>query len=194
MPDMKSDAPRDPALRMLGKLARNNALANYRLAGVVAGLDPSQFEARRTSFFPSLRATLNHILVIDWFYIDALDGGTLGPKAWENEEPFDTAPALYAAQRRSDEKLLAFCDGLAGADLARPIAIHRQSRIQTERCDDVLTHLFAHQTHHRGQAHAMLAGTEAAPPQLDEFIVSDDAKFRTEELAAFGWTEADLGF
>lgn len=40
----------------------------------------------------------------------------------------------------------------------------------------------------------MLAGTPLAPPQLDEFIVSDDAKSRTGELAAFGWTEADLGF
>jgi uncharacterized damage-inducible protein DinB len=184
----------DPALRMLTKLARNNALANHRLAQAVIGLDQFEFTARRVSFFPSLRATLNHILVIDWFYIDALEGGTLGPWAWENEEPFDTARALCAAQRQSDEKLVAFCDALAIADLARPIAIHRQSRIQTERCDDVLNHLFAHQTHHRGQVHAMLAGSPLAPPQLDEFIVSDDAKFRAGELAAFGWTEADLGF
>ncbi len=184
----------DPALRMFTKLARNNALANYRLAQAVIALDQSQFEARRVSFFPSLKATLNHILIIDWFYIDALAGGTLGPKAWENEEPFDTASALYAAQRQSDEKLVALCDALQIADLGRPITIHRQSRIQTERCDDVLCHLFAHQTHHRGQAHAMLAGTPLAPPQLDEFIVSDDAKSRTGELAAFGWTEADLGF
>ena len=144
------------------------------------------------SFFPSLKATLNHILTLDWFYIDALEGGTLGPKAWAIEEPFDTAKALYAAQRASDETLVAFCRGLTDADLARPVSIHRQSRIQTERCDDVLSHLFAHQTHHRGQVHAMLAGTNIAPPQLDEFIVSDDARFRAKELAAFGWTEADL--
>lgn len=184
----------DPALRMLVKLGRNNALANHRLAQAVIGLDQSEFTARRVSFFPSLMATLNHILVIDWFYIDALEGGTLGPTAWENEKPFDTARTLYAAQRQCDERLVAFCDGLKTADLARSITIHRQSRIQTERCDDVLNHLFAHQTHHRGQVHAMLAGTSVTPPQLDEFIVSDDAKFRPGELAAFGWTEADLGF
>ncbi|MEQ8446943.1 MAG: DinB family protein [Pelagibacterium sp.] len=184
----------DPALRMLEKLALNNALANFRLAQAVMALGQPAFEAERTGFFPSLKATLNHILTIDWFYIDALEGGTLGSRAWENEEPFDTARTLYAAQRQSDEKLVAFCRGLEIADLTRPIAIHRQGRIQTERCDDVLNHLFAHQTHHRGQAHAMLAGTAVAPPQLDEFMVSDDAKFRTDELAAFGWTEADLGF
>lgn len=184
----------EAALRMIGKLAASNALANHRLAQAVIALDQSEFEARRVSFFPSLKATLNHILVIDWFYIDALEGGTLGPKAWENEEPFDTARGLYAAQRQSDERLVGLCRGLKDADLARPVALHRQSRIQIERCDDVLNHLFAHQTHHRGQVHAMLAGTAIAPPQLDEFIVSDDAKFRREELAAFGWTEADLGF
>ena len=191
---MKSGIPRDPALRMLAKLARNNALANYRLAQAVIGLDQSQFEARRESFFPSLKATLNHILVIDRFYIDALEGGTLGPKAWENEEPFDTAQALYIAQRESDATLVTFCDRLTVADLSRPVAIHRQSRIQTERCDDVLSHLLAHQTHHRGQVHAMLSGTPVPPPQLDEFLVSDDAPFRLEELAALGWTETDLGF
>lgn len=194
MPEMKSGIFRDPALRMPAKLARNNALANYRLAQAVIGLDQSQFEARRVSFFPSLKATLNYILVIDRFYIDALEGGTLRPKAWENEEPFDSAPALYIAQRESDEILVAFCERLTASDLSRPVPIHRKSRIQTERCDDVLSHLFAHQTHHRGQAHAMLAGTPVPPPQLDEFIVSDVARFRREELAAFGWTETDLGF
>jgi uncharacterized damage-inducible protein DinB len=146
----------DPALRMLEKLALNNALANIRLAQAVMALEQSAFEASRVSFFPSLKATLNHVLTIDWFYIDALEGGTLGSRAWENEEPFDTARALYAAQRQSDEKLVAFCRGLEIADLIRPIAIHRQGRIQTERCDDVLNHLFAHQTHHRGQVHALI--------------------------------------
>jgi uncharacterized damage-inducible protein DinB len=56
----------------------------------------------------------------------------------------------------------------------------------------VLSHVFQHQTHHRGQAHAMLSGTSVKPPQLDEFIVADDARFRGEELAAFSWTETML--
>lgn len=179
----------ETALRMLAKLAANNALANYRLAEAVKQLPQAEFEAPRTGFFPSLKATLNHILIIDWFYIDALKGGALGPKAWENETPFDTAEALYAAQRKSDLDLVAFCKGLAPEALAGAVAIHRQNRVQTERCDDVLSHLFAHQTHHRGQVHAMLAGTNVPPPQLDEFIGADDARFRKRELAAFGWDE-----
>jgi len=178
--------------RFVRKLAANNALANARLARAVAALPQAEFEAQRVSFFPSLKATLNHILTIDRFYIDALQGGTLGPKAWEDPEPYDTAEALYAAQRQSDLALFAFCRALSEDDLARPVAIHRRTRIQTERADDVLSHLFQHQTHHRGQVHAMLSGTAVAPPQLDEFIVADDAKYRVEEIAAFGWDETVL--
>jgi uncharacterized damage-inducible protein DinB len=31
----------------------------------------------------------------------------------------------------------------------------------------VLGHVFNHQTHHRGQVHALLSGTSVAPPSLD---------------------------
>jgi uncharacterized damage-inducible protein DinB len=58
--------------------------------------------------------------------------------------------------------------------------------------EDVLGHLFQHQTHHRGQVHAMLAGSSVTPPQLDEFIVADDARFRGDEIAALGWSEERL--
>jgi uncharacterized damage-inducible protein DinB len=184
----------DNRIRMFRKLAANNALANYRLSRAVVSLPRDQFEAPRTGFFPSLKATLNHILIIDWFYVDALRGGTLGPDAWAVEEPFGDAASLYAAQRESDLELVRLCRALDNDSLATPIHIHRQSRIQIERTDDVLSHLFQHQTHHRGQAHAMLSGAAVKPPQLDEFIVADDAKFRREELAAFGWDESVLEF
>jgi uncharacterized damage-inducible protein DinB len=39
-------------------------------------------------------------------------------------------------------------------------------------------HLFQHQIHHRGQVHAMLAGTHVAPPPLDEFYCAGDASLR----------------
>jgi hypothetical protein len=55
---------------------------------------------------------------------------------------------------------------------------------------DVLTHLFVHQIHHRGQVHAMLAGTSVPPPQLDEFFLAQDAALRAGDLAALGFVEA----
>jgi uncharacterized damage-inducible protein DinB len=180
------------ALRFIRKLAYANMLANDRLHETIANLQPGEFEAPRTSFFPSLVATLNHILVVDWFYIDALEGGTLGPKAWENEIPFPNPKDLHAAQRTSDRRLLAFCQALRDDDPARPVHIHRTGRIQIERTDDVLSHLFSHQTHHRGQAHAMLSGTSVKPPQIDEFIVADDAASRADVMQRLGLTEAEI--
>ncbi|MCD4662602.1 DinB family protein, partial [Agrobacterium sp.] len=148
----------------------------------------------RVSFFPTLRATLNHIYTVDRFYIDALQGGTLGLAAFAEDEPFATMAELGSAQTELDEVLIAFVDGLDEDGLAATVNIHRGARIQQDRCDDVLSHLFQHQTHHRGQAHAMLSGTAIKPPQLDELIVGDDAKARKDEMDALGWTEDDLMF
>jgi len=49
----------------LRAMAYNNAWANHRLLSACAALSQAEFEAPRTSFFPSIQATLNHILVID---------------------------------------------------------------------------------------------------------------------------------
>ena len=62
-------------------LAFNNLLANCRLLSAYEHLSQAEFIAPRAGFFPSLSATLNHVLVIDWFYVDALEGGSLGPAA-----------------------------------------------------------------------------------------------------------------
>ncbi len=180
------------AIRFIRKLAYANMLANDRLHETVANLQPGEFEAPRTSFFPSLVATLNHILIIDWFYIDALEGGTLGPKACENQIPLPDRSDLRAAQLVSDRRWQALCQALRGDDTARTVHIHRTGRIQVERADDVLSHLFQHQTHHRGQAHAMLAGTSVKPPQIDEFIVADDAASRADGMLRLGLTEAEV--
>lgn len=180
------------ATRMLRKLARANALANLRLHTAVAALQPGEFKAVRTGFFPSIRATLNHIFIVDRFYVDALEGGTLGPKAWENEEPYADPAELRAAQAAVDRRLIEFCDRLKPEDLDRSVSVHRGNRVQTDRADDILSHLFQHQTHHRGQLHAMLSGTSVKPPQLDEFIVGDDSAARAPEMAELGWSEGDL--
>ena len=66
-------------------MAYNNAWANHRLVGACARLAPGEFTEKRTGFFPSLRTTLNHNLIIDLFYVDALEGGTLGPAAWADQ-------------------------------------------------------------------------------------------------------------
>ncbi|RFB90087.1 damage-inducible protein DinB [Rhizobium leguminosarum bv. trifolii] len=181
----------DP-IRSFRKLAYNNALTNHRLLQACTALKPGEFEAPRTSFFPSIKETLNHIITVDWFYVDGLEGGTLGYQAFEVDEPFDDITSLAQAQAKVDQRLTTLCEALTPEKLTSTVRLHRGDRIQEERMDDVLAHLFQHQTHHRGQVHAMLSGTSVAPPQLDEFIVADDAKFRGHELAGLGWSEETL--
>lgn len=185
---MSTTNPTEAALPFRS-MAYNNAWANHRLLTACAALTPEEFAARRTGFFPSLRATLNHNLIIDHFYIDAMEGGTLGPAAFAEDEPHATVAALHQAQAAMDRRLIAVVAGLDAAGLRRIVAVHRGTRIQKERMDRLLLHLIQHQVHHRGQAHAMLSGTSVSPPQLDEFYSADETPLRAEEFAALGWTE-----
>jgi len=169
--------------------AYNNAWANHRLLVACQKLPQTEFEAERTGFFPSLQKTLNHILIIDWFYVDALEGGWLGPKAWENPVPCPTVADLRREQSAVDRRLIKVCETLTADSLNEVVQINRDTRVQNERRDRLLMHLFQHQIHHRGQAHGMLSGTAVAPPQLDEFFAKDEAHLRAAEFIELGWTE-----
>jgi uncharacterized damage-inducible protein DinB len=179
-------------LRPYRAMAYNNAWANHRLLTSCARLTPDEFIAKRTGFFPSLRATLNHILIIDHFYVDAMEGGTLGPAAFADQEPCASVAALKEAQAAVDRRLLAIVETLDGAGLQRIVSVHRGTSIQRERMDRLLLHLFQHQVHHRGQAHSMLSGTSVSPPQLDEFFSVGEASLRAEEFAELGWSEEKI--
>ena len=181
----------DPC-RAWRKLAQMNRLANHRLHGACAMLSAEEYAAPRAGFFPSIRQTLNHILLVDRFYINALEGNRLDRAALDAAQGLITLEALVAAQVQSDLRLLALVAAMAPDGLARIVRVDRGERTQVDRADDLLSHLFQHQTHHRGQVHAMLSSTPIAPPQLDEFIVGDDAAARAADMAALGWSEADL--
>jgi uncharacterized damage-inducible protein DinB len=152
---------------------------------------PKQSSKRRApaSSRASRPRSTNHILIIDWFYVDGLEGGWLGPKAFANREPCATVADLAREQAAVDRRLIALCEALTEASLGDTVRINRDTRVQTERRDRLLLHLFQHQVHHRGQAHAMLSDTRVKPPQLDEFFSVGEAPLRAAEFAALGWTE-----
>lgn len=177
-------------------MAYNNAWANHRLLKACAQLTHADFVASRTSFFPSLKATLNHIVTVDWLYIDMLERSVQGRppnlearRFFEPEQPFDTCAALASAQRECDARLITLCTGLDDAGLDGPVQVPRAAGTYTDQVGRILAHLFQHQIHHRGQAHAMLAGTTVAPPQLDEFFCSNEVALRTQDFAELGFTE-----
>lgn len=173
--------------------AHANALANLRLHAAMAPLSREELQARRTSFFPSLMATLNHILAVDGYYIAVLAGDADPEAAWRLYRPaLDLAP-LVASQRASDMRLLSWCVALDAEGCNRIVAMPRGGgRVQRDRVAHVLAHLFMHQTHHRGQVHAMLAGTSVKPPQLDEFLLPSEAHLREGEMLAFDWHEREV--
>jgi len=198
-------------------MAANNAWANHRLLDACARLSQEEFEATRTSFFPSIKATLNHIVTVDWYYVDALErslrrqrANTQPGRFFDPEEPFATCAALSAEQHAVDQRLIVACQALTDAHMYDPVPITRFSSapsasdpirarerpsalrrtgVEMEATSRLLAHLFQHQIHHRGQAHAMLAGTSVAPPQLDEFFCANEAHLRARELAEIGLSE-----
>lgn len=179
--------------------ACNNAWSNHRLLTACEQLSQADFTATRTSFFPSIKSTLNHNLTVDWYYVDAIEHGLRGEPATRDigrffapEDPFENCVELAAEQRAVDKRLVNACASLTEADLIRPIGVMRRAGVENESLTRLLAHLFQHQIHHRGQAHAMLSGTPIAPPQLDEFFCSNEAHLRAAELAQIGLSESAI--
>ena len=176
--------------------ACNNAWANHRLLRACCELTPEEFAATRTSFFPSIKATLNHILTVDWFYLETLERSRAGlaphenpRRHWEPAEPFGDCAGLSRAQHEADRRLVAYCESLRDEQLDDAVLIPRRDGVQRERVRRLLAHLFEHQIHHRGQAHAMLAGTGVKPPPLDEFFCTAEAHLRAKDFAELGFSE-----
>ncbi|WP_395407361.1 DinB family protein [Pseudoduganella sp. UC29_106] len=185
--------------RHLRAAAYNNAWANHRLLRACAQLSQENFEAGRTGFFPSLKATLNHILTVDWFYIDALERNLRGEPPhpdyqsfFRPEQPFASAAELRAAQRASDQRLIDYASNLTDDMLDEIVVIQRIGHEQRDTRERLLAHVYQHQIHHRGQVHNMLSATPVAPPQLDEFYAAGEAPLRTQDFIELGWTEEQI--
>lgn len=179
--------------------AYNNAWANHRLLRACSELTQEEFTARRTSFFPSIKGTLNHILTVDWYYHEILDRSLAGlpphPEArrhFEPQEPFEACAELSREQHAADRRLIALCAGLADARLDDEALIPRSTGPVRDRVRRILAHLFEHQIHHRGQAHAMLAGTRVKPPPLDEFFCTGEAGLRAKDFAELVFDEETI--
>ena len=169
--------------------ARANALSNHRLGRSLAMLGDGEWHAPRVGFFPSLALTLNHILAVDRYYIGALhhDDGLV--EQYAAFQPCADALAWMRRQHESDLQLVVFCDALDAAAVDAWIDMPRRDHVQRDRVAHVLAHLFNHQTHHRGQAHAMLSASSVPPPQLDEFMMPSEAHLRRVDMSLLGWDE-----
>ena len=158
------------------RMARYNRWANRRLYGAVAQLDPEEFTAPRSGFFPSIAKTLNHLVVADRIWLGRFTGKLSDHKSLD-DVPYDDFAALTAAREAEDQRIIAFTRDLAQLLIDANFDYKNTAgEPKSAPMSAVLAHFFNHQTHHRGQTHAMLSSTRVAPPSLDiGYFIYEDA-------------------
>ena len=161
-------------------MAAYNKWANSRLYDAVEKLPPAAFAAQRSGFFPSLMRTLNHILVGDTIWVGRLDGSGSTAITSLDQVLHEDLAALRRARGTMDDRIVAFVEALSPGRLAQDLTYRTMAGdAMATPIDQVLTHFFNHQTHHRGQAHGMLSSTEVPPPSLDLILFLRDNPRRT---------------
>lgn len=149
-------------------MASYNAWCNERLYEAAAGLSDADYRADLGAFFKSVHGTFNHILVGDRVWLSRFTGTGPAPTALD-EILYDDFDRLRAARRAEDARIDRFVDGLDDDKLAS--VLHYRALSQpadvTYPLLPALHHLFNHQTHHRGQATALLTRLGVDTPSLD---------------------------
>ena len=129
-------------------MARFNGWANKRLYKTVAGLPGESYRRDCGAVFGSIHRTLNHLLIVD--------------RLWTG--------------RIQKCGLVSLVDGLDEAGLGATVVYDRiiDGGREQARVDHILLGLFNHQTHHRGQVHALLTQQGVTPPPLDVIVYLED--------------------
>lgn len=153
------------------QLAAYNRWANARLYAAALDLSEQAYRLHVGVFFGSLHGKLNHLLLTDRLWLKRLTG--------EGEHPdrldvilFDDRKELTRARMAEDDRLISVigtydATALAGLRNYRTTSGMPHSQVLS----DILLHLFNHQTHHRGHAHACLSIlTGSEPPPLDLLV------------------------
>ena len=156
------------------EMAAYNRWANARIYGESASLTD---EARRRDvgvYFSSLFATLQHLLQTDRAWIYLLQGGCLKDMALPS--PPGEFAELQVARRVQDDALVAWVSRADDAWLQQHFTFASglgiwKGRLYSGTNASVLTHLFNHQTHHRGQAHTALTLLGIKEPQALDILV-----------------------
>ncbi len=148
--------------------ARYNAWANARLFDAAALLSDTDYRADRGAFFRSVHGTLNHLLVTDRVWMFRFTGEGDAPDRLD-AILFEQLELLHRAREVEDARIARYVTGLEVAALEGSITYRRVSTPEaiTQPLAPALAHWFNHQTHHRGQVHALLTGLAGRAPELD---------------------------
>lgn len=149
--------------------ARYNTLANGRLYGACAEVDDAVRKRDVGAFFGSLHGTLNHLLLGDRIWMARFAGETV-PSTGLDAILFEDFTALGAERRAMDARIESFFAAPPADFWSRPLRyVNNEGRVFEDAPTLVVPHFFNHQTHHRGQAHALLSllGLGRRTPVLD---------------------------
>lgn len=155
-------------------MARYNAWQNESLIQAADGLGDAARLAGGGAFWGSIAGTLNHILWADHIWMSRLAGWPK-PALGQKESPRMTPDwaAYLQARRAADAGITAYAETLEAETLRRDLSwfsgsVQRDVSLPVWMC---LTHLFNHQTHHRGQAHALITAAGGRPEDTDLFLM-----------------------
>jgi uncharacterized damage-inducible protein DinB len=159
--------PRDHVLRF----ARYNAWANGLVMDCVGRLpDPEPWRPRQ-AFFGSIMGTLNHGLVADRLWLARMTGEAMPWFTGLDQTLHDSVEDFRAARAATDGAIAA---AMTRVPLSGTLAFHNtRGEPQSRDWAVILSHLFNHQTHHRGQIHDMLTQCGVVPPPLDLLYFPD---------------------
>ncbi|MBB3919758.1 DinB family protein [Rhizobium fabae] len=155
-------------LRQYRMLAAYNGWANAQVYAAAAELSDAEFRSDRGAFFGSLHRTLNHLLVADRIWMKRFTGTGEAPTTLD-AVLYEELDMLAAARKAEDERIIAWTGTLDEATLAASFTYSplTQSVEITQPLWAALSHLFNHQTHHRGQCHMTLTAIGKPSLQLD---------------------------
>ncbi len=162
-------------------MAAYNQWANTLVYDAAAALSEDELHRDTGAFFGSVFGTLSHLLTADRVWLNRFTGEGPRPAALD-ERPYAAFPELRAAREIEDARIIAYVDGLTDAQLAGQISytpMTSPNPVQT-RLSPTLTHVFNHQTHHRGQVHMGLTvlGRPSISMDLIYFLRVDGRTFQ----------------
>ena len=152
-------------------LARYNKWANARLYNMAGALPEEAYRRNVGAYFGSLHGTLNHLLAADRIWLRRLTGSGEHPDKL-NATVCEDLSSLRTARQREDKRISGFVEQLEEAQLERPWDYKTLNGTpQRQPLGQILAHLFNHQTHHRGQAHAILTVLGVTEPDPLDLLI-----------------------
>lgn len=160
----------------LKMMAKYNKWQNESLFNASDQLSDRERKRDRGAFFGSIHHTFCHLLWGDMIWTSRFAGldGPEDNSIQHSSKMIENWEELKSLRQQRDREIISWADkfedgfitgdyswysGAVKAEVKRPLS-------------EILVHFFNHQTHHRGQLHAMITAAGGVPDDTDLFVMS----------------------